>query len=75
VVLAGFFGVVDRMGVMAMRDVRMVTGGLMVAFLVMLGGFPVMLCGFFGHGVLLLYLGIRLFVMGAKRQIEAKPWL
>jgi hypothetical protein len=68
VMLAGLFGVVDRMRVMAMRDVRMVAGGFVAPFLMMLrglqvvlgrvfqmlGGFPVMFCGFFGHDDLLL---------------------
>jgi hypothetical protein len=37
VVFAGFFGVMDCVDVMALRDVRMVAGFMMVAGAVMLG--------------------------------------
>jgi hypothetical protein len=53
VMLAGFFGVMLGVNMMALRDVRVVPGGFMIAALVMigrrlmvLGGMFVMLSGF-----------------------------
>ena len=64
VVLTGFFGVVDRMDVVPLRNVRMVPSLLMIPSFMVVGcssmmtsgvivvfrGFAMMLSGFFGHG-------------------------
>jgi hypothetical protein len=79
-VLAGLFGVVSCVGMVAVGDVRMVARRLMTALfmvlggckvvlgggLQMFGGLPVVLCGLLGHGIFLLDLGIGL-------QAEPKP--
>ena len=43
-VLGGFFRVIFGLNVMAVRQMDMVSGGFVVAVLVMLGGFLVMAC-------------------------------
>ena len=43
-VLGGFFRVIFGLNVMAVRQMGMVSGGFVVAVLVMLGGFLVMAC-------------------------------
>lgn len=64
VMLTGFFGVVDRMDVMPLRNVRMVPSLLMIpsfmvvgcssmmtsGVFVVLSSFAMVLSGFFGHG-------------------------
>lgn len=46
VVLAGFFGVMDSMDGVTMRDVGVMTSSVMVAVFVVLGGGAVVLSGF-----------------------------
>jgi hypothetical protein len=47
VMLAGFFGVMNRIDVMAVCDVRVMAGFLMIAGSMMLGCRPMVLGGFF----------------------------